>query len=81
MALRTYAKQAADILRQSGETDSGYYTLAEARGYTMYKLIQGYCTWLYKAQNSDGSSPVTTSTVFYYIDFLASYKTKRHKFI
>lgn len=39
MALRTYAKEAADILRQSGETDSGYYTLAEARGYTMCKFI------------------------------------------
>lgn len=39
MALRTYAKEAADILRQSGETDSGYYTLAKARGYTMYKCI------------------------------------------
>ena len=39
MALRTYAKEAADILRQSGETDSGYYTLAKARGYTMHKFI------------------------------------------
>ena len=41
MTLRTYAKEAADILRQSGETDSGYYTLAKARGYTMYERIKG----------------------------------------
>lgn len=24
---------------RSGETDSGYYTIAEARGYTMYEFI------------------------------------------
>lgn len=25
--------------RQSGKTDSGYYTLTEVRGYTMYEFI------------------------------------------
>lgn len=32
-------KSGFSSLGQSGKTDSGYYTLAEARGYTMYEFI------------------------------------------
>nr|DAH54980.1 MAG TPA: hypothetical protein [Caudoviricetes sp.] len=32
------------------------------------RIHYGYCTWLYKAQYSDGSSPVATSIHFYHVD-------------
>ena len=32
-------KSGFSSLGQSGKTDSGYYTLTEVRGYTMYEFI------------------------------------------
>ena len=34
--------------------------LVKQEGILCTNALYGYCTWLYKAQRSDGSSPVTT---------------------
>ena len=44
--------------------------LLKQEGILCTNALYGYCTWLYKAQNSDGSSPVTTQVCFYLPIFL-----------